>query len=45
MKRSAIVTDVEWLAKAFALFAWMTPGEVGVFDGPAGGRHGSWVAG
>ena len=31
-KRSAIVTDVEWLAKAFALFAWMTPGEVEVFD-------------
>ena len=27
-KRSAIVTDVEWVGKAFELFAWMTPGEV-----------------
>lgn len=30
-KRSAIVTDVEWVGKAFQLFAWMTPGEVKVF--------------
>jgi hypothetical protein len=27
-KRSAIVTDIDWLAKAFRLFAWVTPGEV-----------------
>ena len=32
-KRSAIVTDVEWVGKAFQLFAWMTPGEVKVFPG------------
>ena len=31
-KRSAIVTDVEWVGKAFKLFAWMTPGEVKVYD-------------
>ena len=30
-KRSAIVTDVTWVGKAFELFAWMTPGEVKVF--------------
>jgi hypothetical protein len=30
-KRSAIVTDVEWIGKAFQFFAWMTPGEVKVF--------------
>ena len=30
-KRSAIVTDVEWVGKAFQLFAWMTPGEVKVY--------------
>jgi hypothetical protein len=30
-KRSAIVTDVEWVAKAYQLFAWMTPGEVKIF--------------
>jgi hypothetical protein len=32
-KRSAIVTDVEWIGKAFQFFAWMTPGEVKVFSG------------
>jgi SpoIIAA-like len=30
-KRSAVVTDVTWVGKAFELFAWMTPGEVKVF--------------
>jgi SpoIIAA-like len=30
--RSAIVTDVEWVGKAFQLFAWMTPGEVKVYS-------------
>ncbi len=27
-KRFALVTDVEWVAKAMRLFAWMAPGEV-----------------
>jgi SpoIIAA-like len=31
-KRFAFVTDVEWVAKATRLFAWMTPGEVRVID-------------
>jgi SpoIIAA-like len=31
-KRSAVVTDVTWVGKAFELFAWMTPGEVKVFS-------------
>ncbi len=30
-KRSAIVTNVDWVGKAFQLFAWMTPGEVKVY--------------
>jgi hypothetical protein len=30
-KRSAIVTDLEWLAKGFEFFAWVAPGEVKVF--------------
>lgn len=30
-KRSAIATDVDWVAKAYRLFAWMTPGEVEVY--------------
>ena len=31
-KRFALVTDVEWVAKAMRAFAWMAPGEVRVFD-------------
>lgn len=31
-KRFALVTDVEWVAKATRLFTWMTPGEVLVFE-------------
>jgi hypothetical protein len=44
-RRSAIVTDVEWVAKAFRLFAWMTPGEVEVFglDGLEDAKR--WAAG
>lgn len=31
-KRSAIVTDVDWITKAYKMFAWMTPGEVEVYE-------------
>jgi hypothetical protein len=27
-KRFALVTDVEWVARAMHMFAWMTPGDV-----------------
>ncbi|MET0559478.1 MAG: STAS/SEC14 domain-containing protein [Solirubrobacterales bacterium] len=30
-KRFALVTDVEWVAKAMRVFAWMAPGEVRTF--------------
>src|SRR5215475_7114913 len=30
-QRSAIVTDIEWMARATRLFAWMIPGEARVF--------------
>jgi hypothetical protein len=43
-KRSAIVTDVEWVGKAFKLFAWMTPGEVAVFGLTEVERAKAWVA-
>jgi len=43
-KRSAIVSDVEWLAKAFKFFAWMTPGEVEVFGLDRLEDAKSWVA-
>lgn len=30
-KRFALVTDVDWVAKAMRAFAWMAPGEVSVY--------------
>jgi hypothetical protein len=44
-RRSAIVTDAEWVKKAFRMFAWMTPGEVKVYDLGAEAEAKSWVAG
>jgi len=44
-KRSAIVTDVEWVAKAYRLFAWMTPGEVMVYALEQLEEAKRWVAG
>jgi hypothetical protein len=31
-KRTALVTDVDWIKKALRMFAWLTPGEVEVFE-------------
>jgi SpoIIAA-like len=44
-KRFAVVTDVEWVAKAMHMFAWATPGDVMItgLDGLEEAR--SWVAG
>jgi len=43
-KRFALVTEVEWVAKAMHMFAWMTPGEVLIrdLDGLAEAKR--WVA-
>jgi SpoIIAA-like len=30
-KRIALVTDIDWMARAAKLFGWMTPGEMRVF--------------
>jgi hypothetical protein len=43
-KRSAIVTDVEWIGKAYKMFAWMTPGEVKVYSPVQLEDAKSWVA-
>ena len=43
--RSAIVTDIDWLARATRLFAWMIPGEVRVFPIAELEPAKSWVAG
>lgn len=44
-RRFALVTNVDWVAKAFRLFTWMTPGEVKIFDLDGLEEAKSWVAG
>jgi hypothetical protein len=44
-KRFALVTDVEWVAKAMRAFAWLAPGEVRVFDLGEMDAAREWVAG
>ena len=43
--RSAIVTDLEWMARATKLFAWMIPGEARVFPLAELDQAKAWVAG
>jgi hypothetical protein len=43
-KRTAVVTDVEWIRKAIKAFGFMTPGEVRVFDPAELGAAKVWVA-
>lgn len=43
--RSAIVTDIHWIARATRLFAWMIPGEARVFPVSALDDAKAWVAG
>jgi hypothetical protein len=31
-KRTALVTDVDWIARALHMFAWLTPGEVKLYE-------------
>src|SRR3954464_13861462 len=44
-KRSAIVTDIEWMARAARLFAWMIPGEARVFGAAELAQAKAWLAG
>jgi hypothetical protein len=43
-KRFALVTDVDWIATAFRLFTWMTPGEVKIFGLDGIDEAKAWVA-
>jgi len=43
-KRMALVTDVEWVAKAMRAFAWMAPGEVRVLGLDELEEAKAWVA-
>lgn len=44
-RRFALITDVEWVAKATHLFSWATPGEVMVGGLDELEQAKSWVAG
>ena len=44
-ERSAIVTDIVWMARASKLFAWMIPGEAKVFPRAQLEEAKRWVAG
>ena len=43
--RSAIVTDIQWMARATRLFAWIIPGEARVFPRAELEQAKVWVAG
>jgi hypothetical protein len=43
-RRTAIVTDVEWIRKAIKAFGFMAPGEVKVFDLGELGAAKVWIA-
>jgi len=43
-KRTAIVTDVDWIRKAIKAFGFMAPGEVQVFDLTELGAAKVWIA-
>ncbi len=43
--RSAIVTDIEWMARAIRLFQWMIPGEARVYPLAELEQARAWVAG
>jgi hypothetical protein len=43
--RSAIVTDIDWMAQAARLFTWLIPGETRVFPVAALAEAKAWVAG
>lgn len=43
--RSAIVTDIQWMARATRLFAWMIPGAARVFPLAELEQAKAWVAG
>ena len=43
-KRTAVVTDVEWITKTIHMFAWLVPGEILVRDLDGLEEAKAWVA-
>ena len=44
-KRTALVTELEWVRRAFRLFSWLAPGEVKIFDPAQLEDARAWVTG
>jgi SpoIIAA-like len=44
-RRTALVTDVEWIRRAVELLGWMTPGELRLFSTEEADEARAWVAG
>jgi SpoIIAA-like len=44
-RRLAVVTDIDWMAKAMHAFAWAMPGELGVYKDSELEEAKGWVAG
>jgi hypothetical protein len=44
-ERIAVVTDMDWLWRAFELFSWMVPGEITLFHLPDLEEAKRWLAG
>lgn len=44
-RRMALVTDIEWIAKATRAFAWVAPGDVEVFPLAEEATARTWIAG
>ena len=44
-RRTAVVTDVDWIEKAIQMFRWLTPGEVRAFGLDQLDDAKTWVAG
>lgn len=44
-KRTALVTDVDWIRRATALFGWLAPGELKLFSLDQLLQAREWVAG
>jgi hypothetical protein len=44
-RRSAVVTDVEWVRRAMHLFGWMAPGDFRLFSGDELEAAQRWVGG
>ena len=43
-KRTALVTDVDWMRKVLHMFGWLTPGEVKLYDLDGLEEAKAWVA-